>query len=84
MAHTLVELRVAGNLLRELPRSIADLSNLEVFDAKRNKLMALPIEFGCLTKLLKADFEENQLTRVDSFWQSLQTLTHLSLAKNKI
>ena len=38
MAHTLVELRIAGNLIRELPKSIKDLSNLEVFDGKRNKL----------------------------------------------
>jgi Leucine-rich repeat (LRR) protein len=38
MAHTSVELRIAGNLIRELPKSIKDLSNLEVFDGKRNKL----------------------------------------------
>lgn len=59
MAHTLVELRIAGNLIRELPRSIQDLSNLEVFDAKRNKIQNLPIEIGCLEKLLKLDMEDN-------------------------
>jgi len=64
MAHTLVELRVGGNQLRELPRSIGDLSNLEIFDARRNKLVALPVEMGGLTKLLKCDIEENQLTKV--------------------
>ena len=84
MAHSLVELRVAGNQLRELPASICDLQNLEIFDGKRNRFSSLPIEFGCLTKLLKLDLEENQLTKVDNFYQNLQTLTHLNLAKNKI
>ena len=42
MAHSLVELRLAGNLIRELPASIGDLSNLEVLDAKRNKMFFLP------------------------------------------
>ena len=59
MAHSLVELRLAGNLIRELPASIGDLSNLEVLDAKRNKMFFLPIQFGCLHKLLKCDLEEN-------------------------
>lgn len=67
MAHTLVELRIAGNQIRELPNSIGDLVNLEVMDAKRNKLISLPVEFGCLTKLLKLDLEENQLTKVDNY-----------------
>ena len=59
MAHTLVELRIGGNQLRELPRSIGDLSNLEILDARKNKLTALPIEMGTLTKLLKCELEEN-------------------------
>jgi Leucine-rich repeat (LRR) protein len=84
MAHTLVELRIAGNLLKELPRSFCDLVNLEILDAKRNKLTVLPAEFGCLQKLLKLDLEENQIAKVENFMQTLQTLTHLNLAKNKI
>lgn len=71
MAHSLVELKVAGNQLRELPKSISDLQNLEIFDAKRNKLVALPIEMGCLSKLLKCDLEDNMITRVGSFFSSM-------------
>lgn len=59
MARSLVELRVAGNQLRELPASICELQSLEIFDAKRNRLAALPLEMGSLGKLLKLDLEEN-------------------------
>ncbi len=59
MANLLVEFHFAGNLLEELPKSISDLKNLEILDGKRNKLLFLPVEFGCLPKLLKLDLEEN-------------------------
>jgi len=52
-------LYVAGNMLTELPHSIGDLKNLEILDLKRNKISFLPVEFGCLTKILKLDLEEN-------------------------
>lgn len=39
---TLVELHIAGNMLTHLPESIGDLVNLEILNAKDNKLQALP------------------------------------------
>lgn len=68
---TLVEFHAAGNALTLLPASIKNLENLEILDLKKNKLQKLPVEFGCLSKLLKLDLEENQLTSVNSCLASL-------------
>lgn len=84
-ASALVEFHIAGNLIQELPRSIGDLKNLEILDAKRNKLNYLPNELSTLPKLLKLDLEENTLIKIESkIFINLRNLTHLNLSKNKI
>jgi Leucine-rich repeat (LRR) protein len=55
----LVEFHIAGNNIKEIPRSIGGMKNLEVLDLKKNKISEIPVEFGILVKLLKLDLEDN-------------------------
>ena len=48
-------------MLTALPEAIGMLANLEVLDVKDNRLLKLPFEFGCLSKLLRLNLDGNQL-----------------------
>ena len=60
------------------------LENLEILDAKDNRLLKLPLEFGCLAKLLRLNLDGNQLQVIPAGLGNLQTLSDLSIACNKL
>ena len=81
---SLVELHLAGNLLQQLPESIGDLANLEILNAKDNKLAALPQRIGLLDKLIKLNLDGNCITVIPASLGNLAILRDLSIAKNKV
>jgi leucine-rich repeat protein SHOC2 len=86
MARSLCELKATGNKLSDIPQSIGELGeNLEVLDLKGNQIRRLPdAQFGRLSRLLKLNLDENQLTYIPYCFVNLTFLTDLSIAKNRL
>eukprot|EP00270_Netrium_digitus_P006105 TRINITY_DN1832_c0_g1_i2.p1 TRINITY_DN1832_c0_g1~~TRINITY_DN1832_c0_g1_i2.p1 ORF type:complete len:534 (+),score=213.40 TRINITY_DN1832_c0_g1_i2:143-1603(+) len=82
----LVQLRVGGNKLQKLPKSIGELSCLRLLDVHLNRLKELPSSLGQLVKLQQLNVSDNfadlkELPGSIGFLGSLQTL---QLANNQI
>ncbi|MHA1125210.1 MAG: leucine-rich repeat domain-containing protein [Candidatus Heimdallarchaeota archaeon] len=69
------------NLLKEIPESICDLSNLQELRLGYNEISVLPEEFGSLGNLERFCMQSNWINNVPESFSKLEKLTHLNLCK---
>lgn len=80
----LVHLNLTDNNLRNLPESCANLSTLEVLEAKNNFLSKLPLNLGNLTNLRQLKVSRNELTELPHSMSGLVSLKELVLTSNHL
>ncbi|XP_061601859.1 leucine-rich repeat-containing protein 18 [Cololabis saira] len=70
--------------IRDFPKSVFKLSNIDELDLSRNFLQTLPDNLGKLTSLRRLDLHGNKLESVPESIGNLVGLTHLNLANNRL
>lgn len=65
--------------IKEIPKEIGNLFNLESLTLVKNEISKLPKEFGNLANLLYLDLSSNQLTKLSEEIGSLTNLNYLNL-----
>jgi Leucine-rich repeat (LRR) protein len=78
----LLHLDLAGNQLRELPKELGQLAQLEELDLAGNQLRELPKELGRLAQVRWLDLSGNQLRALPAELGHLRELDGLDLVKN--
>mmetsp|Transcript_489 Transcript_489/g.640 ORF Transcript_489/g.640 Transcript_489/m.640 type:complete len:1213 (-) Transcript_489:1110-4748(-) len=79
----LVSLKLSGNCLKILPESIGFLTQLQVFEARKNKLLFVPDSF-CRLKLLKVlKLDQNRLSELPENLYQCESLKSVGLESNE-
>ena len=84
---TLTLLNVADNKIEEIPKGIKNAVSLTKLNIAQNKLKEIPQELSLLPKLKKLLISFNEITELKDYLgkeESLPSLQHLHLLKNKI
>jgi hypothetical protein len=69
---------------KSLPKTIADLRNLEELDLGRNGIGAVPPQIASLPRLKKLGLDYNNIHEIPSFISSLKSLQELSVMANDL
>ncbi|MCH2042952.1 MAG: leucine-rich repeat domain-containing protein [Saprospiraceae bacterium] len=77
-------LDLSGQDLKEIPKSITKLKNLEYLDISNNQLKEIPFFLTDLKKLTFLDCSHNQITDADIVPSQLKKLKGLSLSHNQL
>ncbi len=80
----LTHLNLSGNQLRELPDSIANLSNMIELNVSYNRLTCLPADIGKLKSLTMLNLQNNNLKVLPDNIIALKKLTKLNVDNNRL
>lgn len=78
------ELRLANNLLEEIPVQMVNSPHLRVLSLRNNQIKTIPVHLGALTDLEELDLSENYLETISSQLGLLSNLTYLNLYRNQL
>ncbi|XP_043253659.1 leucine-rich repeat-containing protein 7 isoform X1 [Colletes gigas] len=76
-------LYIYGNLIKELPLELCQMSQLTVLDLSANKLEQIPSEIGKLVNLKSLSLNQNFIDRLPAEMNQMQHLEILSISGNK-
>lgn len=77
-------LDLSGQKLKEFPREITRMVNLQELNLSENRIKEIPEDIGNLTNLQVVSFSQNKLRSLPESMQNLLNLERFSIDRNKI